>query len=96
MSITVVGHVRVKEDQQIALAKYLDIVRELLDRFGAHVLHRYRFENDVDGKTVGEMVVILEYPDLDAVHALFETPEYEAARAYRDQAFSYFRLSVIS
>lgn len=96
MSVTVVGHVRVNEDQQVALAKYLDIVRELLDRFGAEVLHRYRFEHEVNGEITGEMVVILRYPDLGAVHALFATPEYATAKAYRDQAFSYFRLSIIA
>lgn len=95
MSIKVVGHVRVNDDQPVALALYLDVVRHLFQRFGVEVLERKRFEYQNGDLTISEMVVVMRFPSRATINAVFDTPEYEAAKVYRDLAFSYNSLTIV-
>lgn len=96
MTVTVVGLLSINEDQPVALAKYLALVEPVLERVGARIIQRYEIEKEVVGKKPAEMVVIVEYPDYDAVSSVFSSAEYEQAKPYRDLAFSTYSVNIMA
>lgn len=76
------------ESQSQALAKYLEITEPLLARSGARIVERLNLEDEIVGDRPAKSVIIVEYPDREAVDQVFSSEEYAAAIPFRDAAFS--------
>lgn len=96
MSVTVCAILRLNEDQPEALGKYFEITTPLLERARAKITQRFTTQSAVVGQNPPEMVVLVEYPTIEAVNSLFASKEYEQAKPYRDKAFSLYNVSVVS
>lgn len=94
MTVKVVALVTINEDEAMALAKYLELTAPVLDRVGAKIVERYQLDTDVVGTNETKTVIVVEYPDKDAVDAVFSSDEYRAAIPYRDLAFSNYTVAV--
>ena len=86
--VTVIGLVSINEDQPYALAKYLEITEPLLASVGARIVDRYALESRIVGDGPVQTVIVVEYPNDEAVDKVFQSTEYEKAIPFRDKAFS--------
>ena len=96
MSVRVVGLVTVNEEAASALAAYLRAVLPLLDAAGARIEQRFTVNEVVVGPRPATLVMILEFPDREAVDALFGSPAYKALTALRQEAFQSYQVSVVT
>ncbi len=87
-SVKIFAMVTFNETQAHALAKYLEITEPLLARSGAKIVERLCLEDEIVGDRPAQSVIIVEYPDRDAVNQVFSSEEYAAAIPFRDAAFS--------
>lgn len=78
-----IGHVTVTDPQ--AYARYREANAAAFDRFGGRFLVRGGPQALAEGKARPRSVVI-EFPDLEAARACYDSPEYLAAMAHRDGA----------
>ena len=92
--VKVFALVTFNEDQAQALARYLEITEPLLQRAGAKIIERFSLEDDVIGKRPAKSVIIVEYPNRQAVDTVFSSPEYQAAIPFRDLAFSTYSVHI--
>ena len=95
MTVKVIALVTINEDQPMALAKYLELTTPVLDRVGAEIVERYQLEADVVGDRSARTVILVDYPSREAVDEVFASAEYEAAKPYRDMAFSDYMVSLV-
>lgn len=92
--VKVIGLVAINEDQAFALAKYLDITEPLLASVGARIVDRFALKSRVVGDGPVRTVIIVEYPDHEAVEKVFQSAEYQSAIPYRDRAFDTYSVHV--
>ena len=95
MTVVVLALVTLNEDEPQALAKYLELTEPVIQRVGGRIANRYQVEGIV-GEEPARTVVIVEYPSKEAVDHVFSSPEYEAAKPYRDIAFSSYSVNLLS
>ena len=95
MTVKVVALVTINEDQPFALARYLELTTPVLDRVGAEIVARYQLDAEIVGSRPAHTVIVVDYPSRDAVDEVFSSQEYEAAKPFRDQAFSDYMVSVV-
>lgn len=84
--VTLYTFVTFREDEALALARYLDITEPLLDAVGASIIDRVRPE----GSGRDEAVLIWSFPHLDAIESVMESEEYRRAIPFRNRAFRRF------
>jgi len=96
MTVRVIALVTINEDQPLALAKYLEITTPVLDRVGAKITSRYQLDDQIVGTRPAETVIVVEYPNREAVDEVFGSAEYKRAIPFRDIAFSDYRVSMVS
>lgn len=96
MSVTVIALLSISEDQPIALGKYLSVTEPLLEKAGAKIIRRFKMTQAVVGIAPSITAVLVEYPNIDAIRSVFESDEYLAIKSVRDQAFSYYSVSIAS
>lgn len=96
MSITVVAMTSINEDEPMALAEYLSVTGPLLQRAGAKILKRFTVNEVVVGHRPAKTVFIVEYPNRDAVEAVFGSEEYKSIIPARDLAFTEYNVTVAS
>ena len=95
MTVFLIACVTVNPAEPEAYKAYIDTTRPLLEQAGAKISQAFAVD-DVDvGKKPAESVMIVEYPDIDAVHNLFDSPEYQSIIPLRDKAFSTYSVSII-
>ncbi len=90
MAAYMIARVEVKD--AVAFAKYAEGAGAATDKFGGRYLARggelIGLENHEDD---GKRVVIIEFPDLGAAKAWYNSPEYQVAREHRvNSAFGRF------
>ena len=95
MVVRVLAVVTINEDEPRALGKYLELTEPVLERAGARIVERYKIEGIVDQEPA-RTVIIVEYPDKAAIDAVFQSPEYEEAKQYRDVAFLSYSVNLLS
>ena len=78
-----IGHATVTDPQ--AYARYREANAAAFQRFGGRFLVRGGSQSVAEGKARSRSVVI-EFPDLEAARACYDSPEYRAAMAHRDGA----------
>ena len=95
MTVTVFAMLTVNDDNPQALAKYFEITGPLLEAAGARILQRFEIHDVIVGETPAKSVVIVEYPDMEALKSVFESTEYKAITEIRDAAFLTYQVSVV-
>ena len=88
--------VTINEDEAQALGRYLEITEPLLKRNGARIVERFSLEDDIIGSRPAQSVIIVEYPNHEAVHEVFSSREYKAAIPFRDTAFATYSVHVVN
>ncbi|WP_168797965.1 DUF1330 domain-containing protein [Pacificoceanicola onchidii] len=95
MTVTVLAMVTVNEANPSALARYFEVTQPLMERAKAKIVQRFDVSKAVVGGKPAETIILVEYPDHDAVASVFQSPEYEAVKPIRDEAFSRYSVSVV-
>ncbi len=95
MTVKVVALTSVNEDNIDALNTYIGVTTPLLEQVGARIVETYQTEKPVVGAVLPQTVTVVEYPDLDAVHRVFDGAEYTGLRHIREQAFTHYQISIV-
>jgi uncharacterized protein (DUF1330 family) len=66
--------------------EYLHKAVPMIERFGGRYLTRARAHEVLDGDWRPDRVVVIEFPDMAAVKALYHSPEYQPLIALRRSA----------
>lgn len=93
--VTVLAFVTVAEDAPDALAAYFRVTDPLLKRAGARIVKRFSIHDVVVGRKPAQTVVMVEYPNRDAVDMVFGSPEYASVIEHRDRAFLDYAITII-
>jgi uncharacterized protein (DUF1330 family) len=99
--VIVLGFVTIAEDAPEALAAYLEATGPLLQRVGARIVKRFAISEVVAGKSAAphhapsRTVIMVEYPNREAVDLVFGSAEYAAIRPIRDRAFLDYTITVV-
>jgi uncharacterized protein (DUF1330 family) len=96
MSVYVIACLTVNPDGLDDYELYLEGTKPLLERAGAKVSQHFPVGDVVVGNKVAEMMMVVEYPDLEAMHGLFQSEEYLALVPVRDNAFDTYNVSIVS
>lgn len=94
MPVFVIACVTVNTEEPEAYQAYLDATTPLLEKAGAKVTQHFPVDDVVVGDKPAENVMIVQYPDIEAVHDLFDSPEYRAVIPMRDRAFTTYNVSI--
>lgn len=94
MTVTVIAQITVNEAAPEKLAAYFKVTRPLLARVGAKILKRFDVQEIVTGRGGSRTVVVVEYPDREAVLTVFTSPEYLSIKDLRDEAFNDYQISI--
>lgn len=95
MTTTVLAMVTINEDEPQALARYLEVTGRLMKRANANIVQRFQVNEVVIGEA-SKTIIIVEYPNRDAINLVFQSEEYKALKPTRDKAFSSYDISVVS
>lgn len=79
-----IAHVRVTNPDEYA--KYVEGARAAFERHGARFLARGGRHAEVEGPMGRERHVVIEFPTLQAALDCYNSPEYQAARRFREDA----------
>ncbi len=96
MSVKVIALVTINEDEPYALAKYFETTAPLLEEVGAQIVQRFEIGEPVVGEVLAQTVVVVEYPDRNAIDRVFKSEAYQKVRRFRDQAFHDYKVSVVT
>ncbi|WP_323766726.1 DUF1330 domain-containing protein [Antarctobacter sp.] len=96
MSVYVIACLTVNPDHDDDYQTYISAAMPLLEKVGGQLSQQFPVGDVVVGKKVAETIMVVEYPDIAAVHALFESQEYQALIPVRDRAFSTYNISIVS
>ncbi|MCT4611230.1 MAG: DUF1330 domain-containing protein [Pelagimonas sp.] len=96
MTAVIIGCVTVNPDAQDAVAEYMRITTPLLERVGAKVVQSFSLAQGIVGEKPAEQIMIVEYPDLNAVDGVFQSEEYKQLTPVRDRAFKTYNISLVS
>jgi len=96
MPVQVVACISINPDEPDALKTYFDTTTSLLEEVGARVLQKMDTEAVVVGKPIAETLMVVEYPDLQALDRVFKSPEYKAIIPARDKAFLTYNVSILT
>ena len=64
--------------------KYREAVVPFIARFGGKLIARYAKVEVLEGEHDKRPVVMFEFPDMDAIHAFWEAPDYAPIKKLRD------------
>lgn len=96
MSVFVVACLTPHPENHADYETYISTALPLLERFGGRVAQQFPVGDVVVGRKPAETIMVVEYPDLASVHALFDSEEYKALIPVRDRAFSTYSVSLLS
>jgi uncharacterized protein (DUF1330 family) len=74
---------RSKINDPVQYKKYTDRVPEIIAQFGGKVLARGGKYRILEGPEKFERFVVIEFPSMDQAIACHDSPEYQAAAAFR-------------
>lgn len=96
MSVYVIACLTPDPKHMDAYQTYLATAFPLLEKVGAKLSQHFPVGDVVVGEKPAETIMVVEYPDIAAVHALFQSEEYKALIPVRDRAFSTYSVSIVS
>lgn len=94
MPVTVIAMVTFAEDEIDALRQYLEVTRPLLDRANAKIVKQFTLNEVVVGHRPAKRILIVDYPDREAVDRVFKSREYQELILIRDKAFTTYEISI--
>lgn len=94
MTVTVLAMITMAENQGAALSRYLEVTAPLLERANAVVTQMFTLNEAVVGHRPAKRVIMVEYPNREAVDLVFNSDEYKALIPMRDIAFSSYDISI--
>ena len=95
MTVTVIALVTINEDAPEDLAAYLKATDPLLASAGAKIVQRFKINEVVVGKRPAKSVVVVTYPNREAVDQVFGSEAYKNAIPHRERAFTQYQVSVV-
>ena len=96
MSVYVIACLTPNPDQVEDYQTYLSVAMPLMEKVGGKLSQHFPVGDVVVGNKPAEAIMVVEYPDIAAVHALFQSPEYLALIPTRDRAFLTYNVSIVS
>jgi uncharacterized protein (DUF1330 family) len=95
LTVTVIALITVNQNEPEALKKYIEVTTPLIKKAKANIVQRLELNQPIVGDRPSQSVVIVEYPDMEAVNDVFHSKEYEAIERIRERAFSFYSVSTI-
>lgn len=86
--VTMLAIGKLKPDTEKPLQKYVSIAVPLLEAVGGKPLFAFKYEKSIIGDNPPSTVFGMEFPNEKVIKNVFASPEYQAAKIYRDEAFS--------
>ena len=96
MPLQVVACVTINPDEPEALEAYFNVTLPLLEEVGAKVIQTMEIGVPVVGEPIGEKLMLVEYPDEDALDRVFSSEAYTSIIPSRDKAFLSYRVSILN
>lgn len=96
MPVQVVACLSANPDAPEAQQEYYASTLPLMEAAGGRVVQRHSLGKVVMGQPVAETLLVVEYPDLDAMAQVFNSPAYRAIIPVRDKAFNTYSVSVLN
>jgi uncharacterized protein (DUF1330 family) len=72
---------------EVSLAQYVEQVQPLLERYGARYIARGP-AHVLEGKHQPQRLVIIEFPSMERIQALYDADEYAPLKALRQRGSS--------
>lgn len=94
MTVTVLAMVTINEREGDALERYLEVTAPLLEAANAVVTQMFTLNEAVVGHRPAKRVIMVEYPNREAVDSVFNSEEYKSLIPIRDRAFSSYDISI--
>lgn len=95
MTVRVVATLEADPDQSAAAEIYFSTAFPLMEKAGGSVVEQFDVGDAVVGEKVGTSIMIIEYPDLAAVDAVFGSDIYASVIPQRDLAFKTYNINII-
>lgn len=93
--VTVLAFVSIAEDAPEALAAYFKVTGPLLHRAGAKIINRFAVTDVMVGTRPAQTVVIVKYPNREAVDMVFGSPEYATLGDVKKRAFRDYAITIV-
>lgn len=95
MSVYVIACLTVNPDYPEDHQIYTDTAMPLMAKVGGKLSQHFPVGDVVVGSKPAEAIMVVEYPDIEAVHAFFQSAEYKALIPTRDRAFTTYNVSIV-
>lgn len=95
MSVRVVACLSPNPQETDAMAAYFEVALSLISKAGGKVIQDYNIDQAIIGPKPADKVLIVEYPDLATLNAVFQSDAYQAVIPHREKAFTQYSVSVI-
>ncbi len=94
--IQVVASLTINPDEPEALESYFAAAMPLIENAGATVAQQIELGDPIVGETPSQLLMLVDYPSLDAVDAVFRSPAYQSMIPIRDRAFLKYNICYVS
>ncbi len=84
MAAYIIVHVDVHDMEQYKA--YMQLTPDIVKSFGGKFIVRNGDKETLEGKEVEKRVVVLEFPNMEAGRAFYNSDAYQAAKAVREGA----------
>jgi uncharacterized protein (DUF1330 family) len=91
----VVFNATVNPEGKEAFAAYLAGAQPMTAAAGGVAVGSYAVMGKIAGENTPQMFMIVEFPSAQAVHALYDSAEYQALIPFRDQAFTQMEIFAV-
>lgn len=95
MTVKVFALTSVDPDEIEALSMYMTTTTPLLERAGAKIAETHTLQATLVGAEMPARVTIVEYPDMEAVHSVFDSAEYGMLKDVRARAFKHYQIGIL-
>lgn len=94
MSVLIVACLEVRDPEKVA--EYFAVTMPLIEAAQAKILDRMEIGEPVVGEPPGESIMVVEYPNIEAVDSVFQSEAYKSITDVRDAAFSKYSISFLA
>ncbi len=96
MAIKLLVMTTVNPDEPLSLENYLRVVGPLVEAAGGRLIDRFEVAKTIVGQGSAQFITLVEYPDEEAIHSVFQSDEYKALEETRNKAFSSYQVNILS
>ncbi len=73
--------------EQVAYEHYVSSTGPIFKKFEGKLLEKYKISKTIVGNQITQFVVVMEFPNDEAIKNVFECEEYKVLLPYREKAF---------